>query len=312
VWSFPWFTMATPGWLIDRFGPKVTDWPPRGDLPDLAEILDRPGAPTGPLLVHVPHAGTFIPRHLRDDLLLDDAGLQDELDAMTDWHTDRLALTAMERAGASGTVFRNRLSRLVIDPERFPDDREVMLSRGMGAVYTKTSTLAPLRRRPEHVDPSPHPRPEPRGFEDLLSTYFEPYASALRHAVQWILLAFERCVLVDLHSYPSAPLPYELDPSAHRPGVCIGTDPFHTPEALRSAVADAFSGVTGGVAVDTPFAGTYVPLGQYRSAANLTSVMVEIRRDLYLDEPSTIDPAGFDDVADRLASLLRSLAATPS
>jgi N-formylglutamate amidohydrolase len=187
-----------------------------------------------------------------------------------------------------------------------------MLSRGMGAVYTKTSTLAPLRRPPEHVDPSPHPRPEPRGFEDLLTTYFQPYASALSAAVQLTLIAFERCVLVDLHSYPSSPLPYELDPSAARPGVCIGTDPFHTPVELREQVARAFDGVTGGVGVDTPFAGTYVPLGRYGIDPNLTSVMVEIRRDLYLDEPSIVDPTGFDDVADRLAALFRSLASTPS
>ncbi len=37
--------------------------------------------------------------------------------------------------------------------------------------------------------------------------------------------------------------------------------------------------------------------------------MVEIRRDLYLDEPSTIDPAGFDDLVGRLAALIRSLSA---
>jgi hypothetical protein len=35
--------------------------------------------------------------------------------------------------------------------------------------------------------------------------------------------------------------------------------------------------------------------------------MVEIRRDLYLDEPSTIAPDGFDDVVGRLALLFRSL-----
>ena len=73
-------------------------------------------------------------------------------------------------------------------------------------------------------------------------------------------------------------------------------------------MARAFDGVTDGVAVDTPFAGTYVPLDVYGTDPHVTSVMVEIRRDLYLDEPSTIDPAGFDDLADRLATLLRALA----
>jgi hypothetical protein len=42
-----------------------------------------------------------------------------------------------------------------------------------------------------------------------------------------------KVVIVDLHSFPTLPLPYGLDPSALRPGVCIGTDPFHTPDELR-------------------------------------------------------------------------------
>ena len=43
------------------------------------------------------------------------------------------------------------------------------------------------------------------------------------------------------------------------------------------------------------------PLDHYGTDARVTSVMVEIRRDLYLDEPSTIEPDGFDDLVGRLA-----------
>ena len=251
---------------------------------------------TSPLLVHVPHASTAIPAEVRADLLLDDAALDAELDAMTDWYTDRLAADALERSGVVAVVVRNPHSRLVIDPERFPDEREVMRSRGMGAVYTRTSALDPLRR------------PDPAAEQVLLDRYFHPYARALAGHVAAAVDAFDRCVLVDLHSYPSLALPYELDPDAARPGVCIGTDPVHTPSALREAVAGAFAGVRGGVAVDTPFAGTYVPLDRYGSDLRVSSVMVEIRRDLYLDEPSTIDPAGFDDLVGRLATLFTTLA----
>src|SRR5512135_1972411 len=99
----------------------------------------------GPLLVHVPHASTEIPDDVRADLVLTGDELDAELAAMTDWHTDRLAVEAIERSGVAATIVRNPVSRLVVDPERFPDEREVMGRRGMGAVYTSTSALGPLR-----------------------------------------------------------------------------------------------------------------------------------------------------------------------
>lgn len=263
--------------------PRLVPWP-------------SAGPPSGPLVVHVPHAGLEIPDDVRADLLLDDDQLTAELAAMTDWHTDRLAADALARAAVAASVFCNPLSRLVVDPERFPDEREVMRSRGMGAVYTKTSALEPLRDD------------DPAKEAQLLERYFHPYAAALTDLVDRTLAAFGRCLLVDLHSYPSTALPYELDPTAPRPGVCVGTDEFHTPPALRDAVVDACTGVRGGAALDAPFAGTYVPLDHYGTDARVTSVMVEIRRDLYLDEPSTIDRTGFEDLVARLAALFGMLA----
>jgi N-formylglutamate deformylase len=273
-------------WSVDRYGP---DAGPSSAGPSLAST------PPGPLVVHVPHSGTMIPNEVRSQLLLDDAGIDAELAAMTDWHTDLLAAEALDRSGVPATVFRNRLTRLVVDPERFPDEREVMAGRGMGAVYTSTSTLDPLRVHDDAVE------------LDLLERFFHPYAVALADSVDAVLAAFGRCVLVDLHSYPSLALPYELDPDAPRPGICIGTDPAHTPDDLVGAASQAFDGVVGGVGLDSPFAGTYVPIRHYGADLRVSSVMIEIRRDLYLTEPSTIDRPRLDLLVDRLAAFLRSV-----
>jgi len=78
--------------------------------------------------------------------VLDDDALGAELSAMTDAHTDRLAGRTSDSLGSRRPwSFVNGLSRLVVDPERFPDAREAMNRVGMGAVYTRTSTGARLR-----------------------------------------------------------------------------------------------------------------------------------------------------------------------
>ena len=69
-------------------------------------------------------------------------------------------------------------------------------------------------------------------------------------------------MIIDVHSYPTEPLPYELHGDGPRPPVCLGTDPFHTPAGLLAAAEDAFAGF-GGTGVDSPFAGAYVPLKYY-------------------------------------------------
>jgi N-formylglutamate amidohydrolase len=247
--------------------------------------------------MHVPHAGRGIPAAERGRIVLDDEQLAEELRQMTDWHTDRLAHDALARSGVGGVAFVNRRSRLLVDPERFPDDTEPMTALGMGPVYQVTSHLQQLRP------------PDPDDDRRLLDTWFRPYATAFAALVRETLDVCGRAVIVDVHSYPSRPLPYERDAEAGRPGVCVGTDPFHTPRSLAGAVIAAFDGVQDGVAENTPFTGTYVPLPHWRRTPAVQSVMVEVRRDLYQVEPGGPVHDGYTDLAGRLARLLSRVTA---
>ena len=254
------------------------------------------GHGTAPIIIHAPHAGTWIPESVRNDLLLDEAGLHDELAKMTDWYTDRLAMEAVTAAGIAGTVFANRASRLVIDPERFVGEGEPMAAIGMGPVYQVTSDLRPLRT------------PDPARDSRLLDQWFHPYAAAFSDLVDAALSRFHRVTIVDLHSYPRLPLPYELDPDAPRPAVCLGTDPFHTPTALHLSATEAMSAAGLGTRDNTPFAGAYVPLKHLGRVSEVTSIMVEIRRDQYQLEPGGPANEGWDDVVQALAALLERAA----
>ncbi|WP_435972698.1 N-formylglutamate amidohydrolase [Streptomyces sp. Qhu_M48] len=250
----------------------------------------HPGAPDSPVILHVPHSSRVVSPDARAGITLDEGALARELDHITDAHTAEMAAGAAAAAPLTPWRFVNGLSRLVVDPERFPDEREEMLAVGMGAVYTRTTHREELR---------------PDGFdgEPLIDRYFRPYARAVTDAVAERLAAVGRAVIIDVHSYPTKALPYELHGDGSRPPICLGTDPFHTPAPLLDAAREAFAGF-GGTELDSPFAGTYVPLRHYGKTPEVSALMVEIRRDLYLDEPGGPAGPGLARLADALAALV--------
>ncbi|MBM2616260.1 N-formylglutamate amidohydrolase [Actinoplanes sp. LDG1-06] len=249
-----------------------------------------PGDPGSPVILHVPHASRELTGEARDSLLLDEAALTDELDHLTDAHTDLIALRAADRAAVRPWIFANGLSRLVVDPERFPDEREEMRSRGMGAVYTHGYA----RRRLRDDDPVRD--------ASFVEEHFHPYAQGMTTLVADRLAATGRAVILDVHSYPTQALPYELHADGPRPELCLGVDAFHTPLSLTDTATGAFAAYTA--AVNTPFAGAYVPLTWYGRDRAVSALMLEIRRDTYMTEPGGSPNEGLGDIADALAALV--------
>lgn len=229
-----------------------------------------PGEAESPVILHVPHAARFIPKEVRAEILLDDSALLNELDAMTDSRTDEIALAAAAKSSVKPWIFRNLFSRLVIDPERFPDDREVMNQVGMGAVYRKTSTGQDLR--------SPNFGSE----KALLDTYFTPYSVALEELVSARLEKWGTVTIIDVHSYRPEQHHNSVNHGQKRPAMCIGTDAFHTSEALKNAARDSFAALCD-IYENEPYSGTYVPLKFYESDARVQSIMMETRADTFLN-----------------------------
>jgi N-formylglutamate deformylase len=104
-----------------------------------------PGGESSAVILHVPHSSARIPDEVRANIELSGHELNQELLRITDTFTDRVAATAAAASPITPWIFRNDLSRLVIDPERFTDEREEILAVGMGAVHTRTSQKKPLR-----------------------------------------------------------------------------------------------------------------------------------------------------------------------
>jgi N-formylglutamate amidohydrolase len=254
-------------------------------------FMQRPGAATSPVILHVPHASRAISPSA--GLTLDPEALTLELDHLTDAHTDRIAQQAAAGATHRPWIFENRWSRLVVDPERFPGDAEEMTAVGMGAVYTHGYAGARLRND------------DPVRDEALLATHYRPYAAAMTDLVADRLSATGRAVVVDVHSYPSAALPYELRGEGPRPEICLGTSTFHTPSSLLDAASAAFTAFSTGL--NSPFAGCYVPLRYYETHRDVSALMIEIRRDVYMTEPGGPPTDGLAAVAKALTTLINAL-----
>ncbi len=241
-------------------------------------------------VVHLPHASTHVPEDVRRRLLLGDAALELELLRMTDWYTDVLF------AGL-GEAVAFPVSRLVVDPERFEDDAlEPMAQRGMGVIYERTSQGERLRDAPS---------PEER--EALLERFYRPHHARLTAAVERQLQDKGACLVLDAHSFPREALPYEPNPSARRPEICLGADEFHTPEGLLENAEAAFAAAGFEVGVNEPFAGALVPSKHYRIDPRVKALMVEVRRDLYMDERTGERIDGFADVLRRLSTAVREI-----
>lgn len=277
--------------VVDTIGHGITYPTTIAEVLDLAASAERdlpdipywviPGHPGSQVIIHVPHASRRMPQDVRDHIVLTDADLEAELDAMTDAFTDTIAMQVAETAGVAPWIFINKFSRLVVDPERFPDESEEMNAVGMGAIYTKTSTGAALRDVSDE------------GYYDhqgLMDCFFDRYARAFTDLVDSRLHDVGEVTIIDLHSYPLEPLPYELHGGGPRPEVCIGTDPFHTPDDLTEAARLAFSPFEFGH--DSPFSGCYVPLAHYGTDERVHALMIELRRDLYMtDDFELVEPA---------------------
>ena len=91
-------------------------------------------------------------------------------------------------------------------------------------------------------------------------------------------------LIIDAHSFPSSPLPCNLDQTQDRPDICIGTDRFHTPEWLKDVAVSAFRDQGWRVELNRPYSGSIVPMSRYLKDDRVHSVMIEISRALYMNE----------------------------
>lgn len=246
-----------------------------------------------PLLLHVPHASNLIPASEKGDFLVSEEVLDRERLRLTDWFTDEL----YSQGADPEDVVAARVSRLVVDVERYEDDaREPCAKVGMGATYVRTTDGLVLRSL----------SPERRAA--LLEAHYRPHHRRLDEAARLRLERFGRCLVLDAHSFPSRALPTQTD-FGDPPEIGLGAEPGHTPAALLNGAVAFFRARGFKVGVNVPFSGAMVPSAFLGRDARVSAIMVEVRRDLYMDESTGLRHAGFARIRDVLTEFRGALSA---
>lgn len=224
-----------------------------------------------PVILHIPHSSKYIPEKLRGQFVISKQELASEVNLMTDHFTDWI-LAPLSVSTENQVV--TPISRLVVDMERFSDDKlEVMSEIGMGVIYEKGSQRQAIRRQLSEAEK-----------ESLIVKYYNSHHQQLEERTELVLQHYGRTVIIDVHSYPRVALPYEPDHSQERPEICIGTCDYHTPKKLEAYLVEAFQHQGFDVGLNTPFAGTLIPSKYWRKDKNVMGFMIEVRRDVYMDE----------------------------
>ena len=242
-----------------------------------------------PVICHIPHASVRIPRQYKKDFLLSKQELDAEARSMADLYADELFSGL---AASFGSIVAT-VSRLVVDMERFEnDDEEAAAKCGMGVLYSRTQEGYPLRMlyAPERMQ--------------YLRELYRPYHKAFEEAVDACLVEHDVCLILDCHTFPSAPRGFEVDQRTPRPDICIGVDDHHTPGRLKRAVMCEFAHHGYSVKRNSPYSGSIVPLKHYRDDGRVLSIMIEVNRALYMDERTFKRKKGFERLASRLCDIL--------
>lgn len=247
------------------------------DAFQLSHPSDAAGAPSSPLVVSVPHAGTEVPAV--DAPLLRASGQSLLRDA--DAFVDRL----VARAPALGApLLVARVSRYVLDLNRAPDDvdHEVCpeLERparasARGLVWRTSTDGVALMTRPLSTS-------ELRSRIERLHT---PYHAALTTLLEERRRAFGYAVLLDMHSMPSTGRPGHTDPGARRADVVPGdVRGSSCAPSLSRLLAEHFEVAGFRVKPNDPYMGGFITRAHGRPARGVHAIQLEVNRDLYLEE----------------------------
>ncbi len=246
---------------------------------------------TAPLLVSIPHAGTWIPAAL--ERRMTPAALQR---ADVDWHLPRLYEFAHE---LGATVLSANVARHVIDLNRPPQDESLY----PGQDVTGLLPMDTFRKEALYL---PGEAPDAAERDERRARWWQPYHDALREELERLRARHGQVVLWDAHSICSV-LPRFFE--GKLPDLNLGTADGRACASAVQAAAEAPMKAQGGYThvSNGRFKGGWITRHYGNPAQGLHALQLELCQCTYMDE---IAPFAYrTDLAARVQPLLRQMVA---
>nr|MEC9421298.1 N-formylglutamate deformylase [Pseudomonadota bacterium] len=243
----------------------------------------------GPVVLGVPHAGTFVPDDIK--ARFNDTGLKL---ADTDWHVDRLYSDLLPGA----TMVKANFHRYVIDANRDPEG--VSLYPGQN-----TTTLCPTTDFDGRPIYQSGMEPETGEIEARRLAWHAPYHAALQAEMERVRAKHGVAILYDCHSIRSVvPFLFEGTLPDFNTGTNNGTTCASAIEAAVVACAQAAEGYTS--ILNGRFKGGWTTRHYGRPAEGFHAIQMELAQKTHLATEDT--PFAYDEAkADRLRAHLKDI-----
>ena len=240
-----------------------------------------------PIVLGLPHAGTWLPNDVHDSL-----SPNGQLLADTDWHVDRLYAGLLENV----TTVRANFHRYVIDANRDPQGTSLY----PGQNTTELVPTTDFDGKPIWDSP-----PSDSEIGERVKNYHEPYHAAMQTELNRICEVHGAVILFDCHSIRSQ-IPHLFE--GRLPDLNIGTFNGKTcAKTIEEAVvkccasAEPFTHILNG-----RFKGGWTTRHYGKPSTNVHAVQLEIAQNTYLESEAA--PFHYSEKkADRLRTYLKRI-----
>ncbi len=249
---------------------------------------------SAPLLVNVPHAGTFLPDDIRGMLTPAGLAVPD-----TDWYVDRLYVELLN--GLDVTLMTATHSRIVVDLNRDPEGHALY----PGASNTEICPLTTFHDEPLYRDGA---APDDAEVKQRVARYWQPYQDRLAVEIERIRARHGYCILLDGHSIVSeAPRFF----AGRLPDLNLGTaDGASCDAGLADTAFAGLAAASGFTAVHNGrFKGGYITRHHGRPRNRVHALQLEMAQACYMDEaaPTRYDAARAGPLKQVLLALVQRL-----